>query len=518
MSKVKLILQNIFSPLLHVLPKGFPKKKLIPLLLLSFLESMNKNSITSYAGFLVVDFHVVDTKNQAGFYSGIFDSSFYVGQFLSSFILGIMSDTLGRRPLLLFGCLGTIVCTLSLGFSFNYPWAVVSRFLLGLVNGNLGVINAFMGDLSTKENRTQVFGLIGLMNGCGMIVGSTIGAYLCRPAIQYPSVFGDIQFFHTFPYILPNIVCVSLTLIAFILSVIFLQEPRTIEKMNCKWYVVIKIIITKVLVRIKDMIKMCFSKEYIGILTCVMNAILQCSCGMVWGMIPLLMMASVDVGGFGWETAEIGTFLLISAVGIIITQLFIYKPVVNLLKPLWTNRLGSSGLFFMYNVPPCIHYLYPYGTLLLWIIFGFYSASLQTIMQFALSTNQVLVGNSVTKNLMGSLFGLSQSLLAFLRLIGPLVSSPLVAWTLDQKFPFNIHFAFFVVSLIALLVFVLSWFLPKSINEPKPDEHDYSQLPKDEEDVEMKDEQHKEVSINKDTQEIEKEPTPTNQEDKDNNE
>ncbi|BFU24680.1 transporter, major facilitator family protein [Entamoeba histolytica HM-1:IMSS-B] len=461
------VLKVILSPITNFFPKGFPVRKLVPLLLLLICESFTNNSIAAYAGFMVTDFGIVDNPSQAGYYSGILNACYFFSQFLSSFFLGVLSDNIGRRPILLIGSLGSLISTLLFGFSFNYWWAVISRSINGLVNGNIGVIKTFMGEFSTKENRAQVFGLIGLTNGLGMIIGASVGGYLARPAKQYPSIFGGMKFFEIFPFILPNLVCSLITMVGVILGYFYLEETKPRERTNDQWYIQILNIFKKVIGRTIKIVKMLFSKEFVGILCCFSYSIISVGAAMLLTVIPLLMMASIEVGGFGWETSQIGTFNMISAVGIICTQLFIYRPTVKLFGPLWTNRIGSLGNLILYNIPPCIYYLYPYGNVALWIGLGAFGIMVNITTQFCFASVMAMIANSVKNDLLGTLNGLSQSLVALFRLFAPLISSPLIAWSFTQKFPFNAHFTFFVLAVIPFINFLLLLLIPKSINYPK---------------------------------------------------
>ena len=60
---------------------------------------------------------------------------------------GGLSDRLGRKPVLIMGCLGTIASLLVVGFSTNFWMALFGRFLGGALNGNIGVIQTMVGEL-----------------------------------------------------------------------------------------------------------------------------------------------------------------------------------------------------------------------------------------------------------------------------------------------------------------------------------------------------------------------------------
>lgn len=62
-------------------------------------------------------------------------SAFFIAQALTAPLYGIVSDRIGRKPVLLFGLLGSAVCTIIYGTSSTLTTAIVSRALCGLFNG-----------------------------------------------------------------------------------------------------------------------------------------------------------------------------------------------------------------------------------------------------------------------------------------------------------------------------------------------------------------------------------------------
>lgn len=63
----------------------------------------------------------------AGFYAGYVASSFTLGRFLSGYFWGHVSDSAGRKPVIIVGLAATAVLSLSFGFSTNYYLAISSR-------------------------------------------------------------------------------------------------------------------------------------------------------------------------------------------------------------------------------------------------------------------------------------------------------------------------------------------------------------------------------------------------------
>lgn len=86
---------------------------------------------------MVIGFHVGD-KSDASFYCGILIACFSLAESLTSIFWGSLSDRVGRKPVLLLGCFGTILSLLVVGFSDSFAMALVGRVLGGLLNGNIG--------------------------------------------------------------------------------------------------------------------------------------------------------------------------------------------------------------------------------------------------------------------------------------------------------------------------------------------------------------------------------------------
>src|SRR5262245_36148935 len=116
-------------------------------------------------------------------------------QLIFSPILGRLSDRYGRRPVLLISIIGTGIGFLILGFA-NQLWMLfVGRILDGITGGNISTAQAYIADVTTKEERAKGMGLIGAAFGLGFIFGPAIGGILSRWGIHVPFFFAAILCF-----------------------------------------------------------------------------------------------------------------------------------------------------------------------------------------------------------------------------------------------------------------------------------------------------------------------------------
>lgn len=101
--------------------------------------------------------------------------------FLVSPILGSISDSIGRRKVLLFCLLGTSfgMGVSILGIIFHQVSLLMfSRAWLGAIAASQIIAQATIIDISTQKNKTSLLGVISAANNIGYIVGPIIGSLL----------------------------------------------------------------------------------------------------------------------------------------------------------------------------------------------------------------------------------------------------------------------------------------------------------------------------------------------------
>ncbi|KAN0068305.1 Major facilitator superfamily domain containing protein [Elaphomyces granulatus] len=146
---------------------------------------------------------------------------FTFGEFLMGVPWAKVSDRIGRKPTLIIGTVGGGVSALAFGLSTNLWMALAARIFGGLVNPNVGVISACVGELiESKQDQGKAFSVVPFLRG------PVIGGYLADPVISFPSVFHDGSIWQTYPYLLPNLIVFLFIAISGLLGFFFLEETH----------------------------------------------------------------------------------------------------------------------------------------------------------------------------------------------------------------------------------------------------------------------------------------------------
>ena len=102
-------------------------------------------------------------------------------QFLATPILGQLSDKFGRKKILAVSLAGTFIGYILFAIGIlikSIPLLFISRALDGITGGNISVAQAVVADVTTPQNRSRTFGLVGAAFGIGFIIGPFLGGIL----------------------------------------------------------------------------------------------------------------------------------------------------------------------------------------------------------------------------------------------------------------------------------------------------------------------------------------------------
>jgi MFS transporter, DHA1 family, tetracycline resistance protein len=116
------------------------------------------------------------TFGASPFVIGLLFASFSLAQLIASPVLGELSDRWGRRPVLIFSLLGTVVSFVLLALAQSLLALFVARIVDGLSGGNITTARAYIADVTPEEDRARAYGILGAAFGLGFIIGPALGA------------------------------------------------------------------------------------------------------------------------------------------------------------------------------------------------------------------------------------------------------------------------------------------------------------------------------------------------------
>jgi MFS transporter, DHA1 family, tetracycline resistance protein len=349
-----------------------------------------------------------DFLGAEGWVRGLLLASFSIAQLLTAPALGRWSDHVGRRPVLL---VTTALAAVSYVFYANAEvlWIMfVARIFNGVAGANISVAYAYIADVTKPEHRAKSFGLIGIAFGLGFIFGPVIGALLIEAGGGHPNLMG---------YTAASLAAVNLLFVWFLLP-----EPERHQQAikRSQW----------------ENIRIAFGTPAMATLLILFFAYNFAFTNLetTWFLL------SVD--HFGLTQRE-GAYVLgfVGVVGAIMQGW-----IIRIVAPKFGEVKLIRFAFFL-QIPAFI--LIPYAPpwvpqLLVCLFLGIGGGLLQPSIASLISRNS-------PKEIQGSTFGVTQSLGASARIIGPMVSQPLFDWKYWSPYALG--------AIIFLLPATLAWLI-----------------------------------------------------------
>ncbi len=173
--------------------KPSSKSLLFPILLVNFIGMLGFSIVLP---FLVVI--VLKLGGNAIVY-GLLGATYSFFQLIGAPILGAWSDRYGRRKILLVSEGGTFLAwiiflmglimpdkifNIHLGSAYHYALSIplilifLARAVDGITGGNISVANAYLADISAKDERKQNFGKMSAASNLGLIFGPLLAGLL----------------------------------------------------------------------------------------------------------------------------------------------------------------------------------------------------------------------------------------------------------------------------------------------------------------------------------------------------
>jgi len=126
------------------------------------------------------------TKTDQALWYGAVTFAFSFANFFGSPILGALSDSYGRRPVLLIGFSGLMFSFFTTAMVMSVGMLIAIRLVAGAMQANLSVASAYVADITPPEQRAKRFGMLGAMFGVGFILGPVIGGLLGSINLRLP--------------------------------------------------------------------------------------------------------------------------------------------------------------------------------------------------------------------------------------------------------------------------------------------------------------------------------------------
>src|SRR5512144_1409996 len=111
---------------------------------------------------------------------GLLFAVFSLCQLIAAPALGDLSDRWGRRPILIFSLLGTVVSFVMLALAHSIVMLFLARIVDGLSGGNISTARAYVADVTEPKDRSRAYGLIGAAFGLGFLMGPALSGVLAR--------------------------------------------------------------------------------------------------------------------------------------------------------------------------------------------------------------------------------------------------------------------------------------------------------------------------------------------------
>ncbi|MCI3131379.1 TCR/Tet family MFS transporter [Phenylobacterium aquaticum] len=328
----------------------------------------------------------------------VFSVTWGLMQFFCGPILGMLSDRIGRRPVLLISFFGLAVDFLFMTFAPTLAWLFIGRIINGMTAASFSTANAYVADVTPPEARAKTFGMMGAAFSFGFLIGPVMGGFLAGSAMQH--LLGN------FALRLPFLVAGILTAINWLYGYFILPESLPIERRMTKfdW------------TRANPVGSLGFLKAHGALLGLATTGFLfQLS----HTVLPSIFVLYAGYR-YHWGPDIVGLTLLLTGLLGILVQTLLVGPVVA--------RIGERGALLLGTL----------GGALGFALYGFApngwayvaSAPVFALINFTQPGLQGLMTRRVGPQEQGRLQGANQSLQGIASITGPLVFGESFAWAI----------------------------------------------------------------------------------------
>lgn len=327
------------------------------------------------------------TGSQAdqAFWYGAVAFAYGIASFFGSPLLGALSDSYGRRPVLLLGFCGLALNFFATGLATALWMLIVVRLVGGAMQANQAVANAYVADITPPEMRARRFGMLGAMFGLGFILGPVIGG-----------VLGDIDLH------LPFFVAGTLALVNLLYGWLVLPESLAAGKRHAfDWRSANPVTSLRALAQLKG----------VGLLVAVV------ACSGLAQFVLYTCWVLYTTFKFGWGPRENGWSLAAVGVTSVIVQGFLLGPLLQTFTP---QKLAVLGL-----VSSTFAYLCWGAATDGWMMFAVIAVNL--LGATVAASIQSLISGAADESDQGRTLGAVSSLNSLMAVVAPVIGAALLA-------------------------------------------------------------------------------------------
>lgn len=375
----------------------------------------------------VLPFYVEGERFQASPRAvGLLFASYSVMQLLFTPVLGRLSDKYGRRPILLISLIGTGIGFLVMGFATTLWMLFAGRIVDGISGGNISTAQAYIADVTTRENRAKGMGLIGAAFGLGFTFGPAIGGILSRWGMSVPFIFAGC------------LALLNAVLLYFVLpETVTPDHPARASAATGRWS------------QLLDALRKPRLAFVLAIYFLFITAF----------SIMTTSFALFTMYRFGYDAAHNGyLFMYVGIVGVIIQGMLIGKLVRRFgeLALIITGALLFAASLFVLPLSG------PHTGLISIIVVG---AAFAIGNSLATPSLQTLASKSVGRGEQGGVLGVTQSVASLARVVGPSISAALIVSAIStvgadglahRMSDQSLRLTFWTASAIMFLAFLLA--------------------------------------------------------------
>ncbi|KAK1955969.1 major facilitator superfamily transporter [Colletotrichum sublineola] len=263
-----------------------------------------------------------------GFYSGLIESLFSLTQAIVMIFWGMLSDRVGRKPVLVFSLVGVTLATSIFGMAQTIWQMILFRCLAGVFGGTIVTMRTMIAEHSTSKTQARAFSWFAFSGNLGIFIGPLLGGALADPARQYPGVFKS-RFFLEYPYALPSFVVGFLGLTAAVACFIFVEE--TLKKEPNGEGDNGSAAPKKDTHSIVQLVK----SNGVGIVLFVYGHLMLLAFSYT-AIVPLFWFTPVKLGGYGFTPLQISIMMAVNGIAQALWLLVIFPPL--------QHRIGTNGV------------------------------------------------------------------------------------------------------------------------------------------------------------------------------